>query len=517
MVQGRMHAAEQLLVLQARLNRTEQLLKEIGPLRLAGRLARRCARACVETGSLTFFMRKLDDDAPSPPWTRFQVRQLQLSDRESLLHGSESPWETLRARFERGDLCFGGLGPDGRAVHTRWLTFERAHIPELGLDFVPPEGTAYFYDGYTRPDARRLGIDAAVRRAIFNTLRSRGCQGVYSYVRDDNPGGLRAASRCQQEVGQVRFARVLASQPFVSSASGTALEALLKTPEAVPRSDADKRAAEWRRWFEGWLQEPMAKRSIGFHQLKEEAFTAMADHIVATLSLNPGRDSVLDVGCDSALVTRHVRPYCSRLIGVDFIPGMLIDAQRARAVDAPGQATRFAAADGRALPFPDRSFTKAYCSGVVHTLPTHEDSFKMILEMARVAGPGGMVLVAAIPDIRKRWQGRIAAWNAGGVRERARMIGAWITPSPLRRLARRVLRVETEGPLRYLEFDLLKTQESLRSHGLICAVLDYPRDFWSRDFRETRSNLLISVPLRSSPPVPLATGAPLKSQTTLTF
>jgi ubiquinone/menaquinone biosynthesis C-methylase UbiE/GNAT superfamily N-acetyltransferase len=493
-----MHGAEQLLVLQARLNRTEHLLKELGPLKLAVRVARRFGRMFVETGSLAFFMRKLGDAASGPPWTRFQVRQLFPSDRESLLHGSESSWETLRSRFQRGDLCFGGLDTDGRAVHTRWLTFERAHIPELGLDFVPPEGTAYFYDGYTRPDARRLGVDAAVRNAIFDTLRSRGCGGVYSYVRDDNPGGLRAASRCQHEVGRVRFARFMTSRPFVSSKGRTGLESLLKAPEAAPK-EADERAAKWRQWFEGWLNEPVAKRSIGFHQLPEEAFTAMADHIAATLSLSPGRDSVLDVGCDSALVTRHVRPHCSRLTGVDFIPGMLIDAQRARGGTAQEGATRFAAADGRALPFPDRSFAKAYCSGVVHTLPTHGDSFKMILEMVRVAGPGGTVLVAAIPDVRKRWRGRIAAWKVAGTRERARMIGAWITPSPVRRLARRVLHRETDGALRYLEFDLVKTQESLRSHGLMCAVLDYPKDFWSRDFRETRSNLLISVPLRSPP------------------
>jgi ubiquinone/menaquinone biosynthesis C-methylase UbiE/ribosomal protein S18 acetylase RimI-like enzyme len=491
-----MHGAGQPLTLQARLNRTEHLLKELGPLKLAGRVAKRCARVLFETGSLAFFIRKLDESTPAPPWTRFQVRQLLPSERESLLHGSESSWETLRARFQRGDLCFGALDAEGRAVHTRWLTFDRAHIPELDLDFVPPEGTAYFYDGYTRPDARRLGVDAAVRSAIFNALRARGCRGVYSYVRDDNPGGLRAATRCQQEVGRVRFARFLASRPFVSSKGDAGLKALLKAPAAAPPKEADERAAKWRQWFEGWLQEPVAKRSIGFHQLPEEAFTAMANHIAATLSLTPD-DSVLDVGCDSALVTRHVRPRCSRLTGVDFIPGMLIDAQRARGGAGHDGATRFAAADGRALPFPGRSFTKAYCSGVVHTLPTHEDSFRMILEMVRVAGPGGTILVAAIPDVRKRWRGRIAAWKAAGVRERAQMIGAWIMPSPFRRLARRVLNRQTDGALRYLEFDLVKTQESLRSHGLLCAVLDYPANFWSRDFRETRSNLLISVPLRS--------------------
>jgi SAM-dependent methyltransferase len=449
----------------------------------------------VEVGSVTFFVRDIDEEAPARLLPGFTVRQLQAIDRDAVLHGSESSWEALTARFERGDLCFGALNDRGLAVHTRWLTLAGARIPELDLDFVPTPDAAYFFDGYTRPDARKRGIDAVVRAAIFEALRVLGRRRVYSYVRDDNPGGLRAARRCQRSAGTLRYVRLFGSRPRVFGADRGRLDALLeaRAPENV---DARMiRAAQWRRWFEGWLNEPLAKRSIGFHELPEDAFKAMAHHISSTLHLDPSRDVVLDLGCDSALVTLWVAPHCTRLVGVDFIPGMLVDAKRRRDREtATVDDLRFAAADGRALPFSSETFAKAYSSGVVHTLPSQGDGLAMILEMVRVVKPGGQVLIAAVPDVRKRWRARREAFRLGGFGDRARIFLAAVVPAPLKRLARRVAPWLPPAPLRYLEYDLREVSSLLEGRGLTCAILDYPRDFWSRDFRETRSNLLIAVP-----------------------
>jgi SAM-dependent methyltransferase len=159
---------------------------------------------------------------------------------------------------------------------------------------------------------------------------------------------------------------------FVSAAPGHGSSAWVEL--AWPRCfrqpsqagiDAAHRAGDWRRWFEGWLREPLAKRSIGFHELPEDAFQAMARHISSTLSLDPSRDVVLDVGCDSAMVSRLVAPHCARLVGGDYIPGMLADAQRRSGTEAALPPSRcFSAADGRSLPFRSDTFAKAYCSGV---------------------------------------------------------------------------------------------------------------------------------------------------------
>ena len=473
--------------------RARDRLRTHGAWVLLERSVRKVTRSWLDTGSLTFFVNRAPEGQPAQRAPGFEIRELFPSDKEAVLYGSESGWEKLLARFHTGDRCFGALDARGRAVHTRWMTLAGTTIPELGMRFVPGPDTAYFYDGYTRPDARRHGIDPVVRDAIFRAARAQGRTRVYSYVRNDNPLGLRAASRAQNVSARVRYLRLLGAAPRVLGAG--LLPGATLVPLATTAHEAARRAADWRAWFEGWLKEPLASRSIGFHQLPDEAFRATADHIRATLSLNPSTDRVLDVGCDSALVTQYVSPHCRSLVGVDFVPGMLIDAQRARAETAMTQAVpHFAAADGRTLPFPTDAFTMAYCTGVVHTLPTFEHAVAMILEMVRVVAPEGRVLIGALPDVHKRGAGRQQAWQAGGVRGRAYILAAMVVPARVRRILRDAVSGGAASPLRYLEFDLEALTALLRRRGVDCATVHYPADYWSRDFRVTRSNLVITVP-----------------------
>jgi hypothetical protein len=44
-----------------------------------------------------------------------------------------------------------------------------------------------------------------------------------------------------------------------------------------------------------------------------------------------------------------------------------------------------------------------------------------------------------------------------------------------------------------LDYDVAALAARLSARGHRCRVLDYPPDYWSRDFRRTRSNLLIEV------------------------
>lgn len=478
-----------------RVGRVRERFQVLGVRGLLRHSLRKVTRPWLDTGSLTFFVgRDPKGDAAQSP-SGFQIRELFPSDREAILHGSESAWEKLLSRFQSGDRCFGALDGQGRAVHTRWVTLAGATIPELGMRLVTGPDTAYFYDGYTRPDARRHGIDLVVRDAIVRAVRSQGRTRVYSYVRNDNAVGLRAALRAQDMGTRVRYLRAFGAAPRVlitGPLPGASLVPL--SPQA---EQAEQRASDWRAWFEGWLEGPLASRSIGFHSLPDEAFRATAEHIRATLSLDPSTDRVVDVGCDSALVTRHVAPLCRSLVGVDFIPGMMIDARRSRSNVAPVPSPpHFAAADGRALPFPASTFTMAYCTGVAHTLPGLEHAVAMILEMIRVVAPGGRVLVAALPDVRKRAAGRRHAWRVGGVRERALLLAAMVVPARVRGMIRRAVSGAKDSPLRYLEFDLEALSGLLRNHGVECATVDYPVDYWSRDFRAARSNLVITIPPR---------------------
>jgi ubiquinone/menaquinone biosynthesis C-methylase UbiE len=231
--------------------------------------------------------------------------------------------------------------------------------------------------------------------------------------------------------------------------------------------------------------------------LPEEAFEAMADHIATVLDLKRESDLVLDVGCDSALVTRHVAPRCMRLVGVDYIPGLLIDARKDRLqAQALPHGLAFAAADGRTLPFQAGTFAKAYCTGVIHTLPTEEDGVQLLVDLIRVCRPGGRIVIAAVPDRRKRFKARIEAWKSGTARERAHLLAALVVPSGVRRRMRRLRPNTSIEDLRYLEYDLGKLKSTIEQRGARCRIFDYPKDFWSRDFRETRANLLIEIPLR---------------------
>ena len=84
-----------------------------------------------------------------------------------------------------------------------WWRLDRRDDAGLGR---PDE--AYFYDGYTSPAARGLGLDGVARCFIFDMLRADKVERVYSYVRGDNGPGLRAASRWQSNIGEIWYVRI---------------------------------------------------------------------------------------------------------------------------------------------------------------------------------------------------------------------------------------------------------------------------------------------------------------------
>ena len=201
------------------------------PAGLVVRILRRLLKPLLETGTVTFFVRDLqDDEPPAPSLPGIVVRQLQRAEKEELLHGSDPArgWQALEARFDSSDLCFAALDEQGRALHTRWVTLSGAHIPELDREFVPGKDAVYVYDAYTRPDARRRGLDSAVRHGVFSEMRKAGKRRVYSYARGDNPDGLRAAARHQKDAGTVRYLRLLRSRPFRFGVARTSVAPLLR-------------------------------------------------------------------------------------------------------------------------------------------------------------------------------------------------------------------------------------------------------------------------------------------------
>lgn len=468
------------------------------------RAARKAASPVVDTGALVFFVRELDQAMEDLPASRgaghgYRVREAHPAELEAVRAGSDpgrAP-ETLRERFRRGHLCFVAEGPGGAIGHVRWVTPDPPWVPELARDLLLAPGDAYFYDGFTRPDARRRGLDGLTRTAIFRAMRARGFRRAVSYVRADNPAGLRAAARWQREVGTVRWVRVGRGRPRLLGAG--AMEPLRFSREPVGGIDEEelaRRARGWEEWFRGWLAQPLDRRSTGFSALPDEYFEASGRFVADVLELDPEEDSVLDVGCSSAGVGRRVARRCRNFTGADATLGLLADAARDRIETGAGRSARFFASDARRLPFSDGGFTAVYCTGVIHTLPSQDDGLRVVRELVRVCRPGGRVLVGALPDRARRWSARAEAWRRGSWRERAELAAAVLLPGPVKGALRRLTGRAPRHRLIAIEYDL----DALRHHlhdldpALETRIVPFPEDFWSRDFRLTRSNLVIDVP-----------------------
>lgn len=461
---------------------------------------RRLAAPLCETGTLVFFVRDLAAALPEAPVVPgYRARQATIGELAALREGSDPGRSTasLRERFRRGHQCFVVVDEAGRFRHTRWVTTDPAYIPEVGRRLRLAAGDAYFYDGYTHPAARGKGLDGVVRCAIFAALAARGMRRAVSYVRADNPAGLRAAARWQRPVGRIRYLRLVGRDLRPLGAAGLApLQFEEERAAALDEEEHARRAARWQQWFASWLGTPLDRRSTGFSALPEAYFVATAKFVAEALELGSGRLSLLDVGCSSAGVSGRLGPAVGRLTGVDGTTGLLADAARAGYLSAGGRPARFAAADGRRLPFRTAAFDRVSCLSTLHTLASHEDAERAIDELLRVCAPGGRVLLGGLPDRARRWRARIEAWRRGDARARCELVAAVVVPGALRSLLRRWARLPPSGRLIFLEFDLAALARRLERAGYACRARPFPRDFWSRDFRLTRSNLVIEVPVR---------------------
>jgi ribosomal protein S18 acetylase RimI-like enzyme len=210
--------------------RIAQIHRDEGLLRLSSRVLHKFAAPAVDWGEVVFFERVLDSDSPAPGHTDFTLREVTPWEGDVLEAGLDpsQPRDEASRRFGRGDRAFAAFEANGTCVHTRWVTTAPTVIPEVGRAIIPGPGQAYFYNGYTRPESRSQGIDGLVRSLIFSTLRSEGFTAVYSYVRSDNPAGLRAASRWQRRVGHVRYIRIVRGRSFVSGARQSTFPPLSK-------------------------------------------------------------------------------------------------------------------------------------------------------------------------------------------------------------------------------------------------------------------------------------------------
>lgn len=122
---------------------------------------------------------------------------------------------------------------------------------------------------------------------------------------------------------------------------------------------------------------------------------ALLKHVVKDLSDGPPIGSAIDVCCGTGAVLRHLRPLSTRVVGVDFSPGML-EVAEASLAQVPGGALELVQADALDLPF-DEAFDVATCFGALGHFPPHEQP-RFLRSVHRALRPGGrFVLVTANP------------------------------------------------------------------------------------------------------------------------
>jgi ubiquinone/menaquinone biosynthesis C-methylase UbiE len=122
----------------------------------------------------------------------------------------------------------------------------------------------------------------------------------------------------------------------------------------------------------------------------------LLDDIATKLQLH-SRHRVLDVGCGTGMILRHIAPKVAHITGVDFSAEMIRLAQ----LNAPANATlRLGSAD--TLDFRDETFDRVLCYNVI--LNFQDDNFtrSVIEELVRVTRSGGLVLIGYVPDQDKQ-------------------------------------------------------------------------------------------------------------------
>jgi SAM-dependent methyltransferase len=118
--------------------------------------------------------------------------------------------------------------------------------------------------------------------------------------------------------------------------------------------------------------------------LQDARAAELAEQVQAFV-LPGGDERAIDVGCGAGALALALAPLLREVIGVDRVPELLELARKR----APGNA-QFVEADATNLPFEAASFDLA---GTLRTLHHVRRPELVVAELARVARPGGRVLV----------------------------------------------------------------------------------------------------------------------------
>jgi GNAT superfamily N-acetyltransferase len=116
---------------------------------------------------------------------------------------------TFGRRLTPTTECFLVHGGD-ELLHASWVTAGAAWTREIDAYIVPPEGDAYVYESFTRPQARGRGVYPFALRGICEWARDRGLAQVWVAVEAGNAPSLKAIRKAGFEPAyEMRYGRRL--------------------------------------------------------------------------------------------------------------------------------------------------------------------------------------------------------------------------------------------------------------------------------------------------------------------
>jgi 2-polyprenyl-3-methyl-5-hydroxy-6-metoxy-1,4-benzoquinol methylase len=151
--------------------------------------------------------------------------------------------------------------------------------------------------------------------------------------------------------------------------------------------------------------------SSGYRTPENEAFYGQAFDYVAQTFGPPGGDVVLDAGCGSCTKSIHLARRGYPVLGVDLSESVLEVGRREVAAAGLGHRIRLRCEDLTAMSFPDASFGRILCWGVLMHVPDEE---RAIAELARVARADALIVVS---------EGNMRSAQAVGLRAVKRLLG----------------------------------------------------------------------------------------------
>ena len=114
---------------------------------------------------------------------------------------------TFRRRLTDTTECFLVHGGDV-LLHASWVTTGAAWTREIDAYIVPPEGDAYVYESFTRPQARGRGVYPFALGGICAWARDRGLERVWVAVESGNAPSLKAIRKAGFEPAyEMRYGR----------------------------------------------------------------------------------------------------------------------------------------------------------------------------------------------------------------------------------------------------------------------------------------------------------------------